>query len=238
MAKKTSVQFYYEYIEQLQDLDDKQFRKVLEAMVIYDETGKIIELDSITKMAFNFIKKRIDYDKDTYNKKCEKNKQNIQNYWNERKQSNTSEYEPIRTNTKNTDIDIELDLDIDKDIELDNNIITDDTDNNIYNYIESNFGRTLSPVDYETISEWEDNELTRYAIKKAVINNKCSIGYIEGILKGFKRNNITTVQQAQDEEEQFRKRKEESSKYKGLSFKEQERLREEEKIQKWLKGES
>lgn len=238
MAKKTSVQFYYEYIEQLQDLDDKQFRKVLEAMVIYDETGKIIELDSITKMAFNFIKKRIDYDKDTYNKKCEKNKQNIQNYWNERKQSNTNEYEPIRTNTKNTDIDIELDLDIDKDIELDNNIITDDTDNNIYNYIESNFGRTLSPVDYETISEWEDNELTRYAIKKAVINNKCSIGYIEGILKGFKRNNITTVQQAQDEEEQFRKRKEESSKYKGLSFKEQERLREEEKIQKWLKGES
>ena len=59
MAKKTSVQFYYEYIEQLQDLDDKQFRKVLEAMVIYDETGEFIELDSVTKMAFNFIKKEL-----------------------------------------------------------------------------------------------------------------------------------------------------------------------------------
>ncbi len=32
---------------------------------------------------------------------------------------------------------------------------------NIYTYIEENFGRTLSPIEYEEVSMWEDNELTR-----------------------------------------------------------------------------
>ena len=30
---------------------------------------------------------------------------------------------------------------------------------NIFDYIESNFGRTLSPIEYEEVSNWEDNEL-------------------------------------------------------------------------------
>jgi len=75
---------------------------------------------------------------------------------------------------------------------------------NIYEYIESNFGRTLNSIEYEEISKWEDNELTRYAVKEAVLNNAYSVKYVLAILQNWKNNNIKTVAQAQ---KQNKKRK-------------------------------
>ncbi len=83
--------------------------------------------------------------------------------------------------------------------ENNNNIIN----NNIYDFVEQNFGRTLSPIEYEEVSMWNDNELTRYAIKQSVIVNKCSIKYISRILSAYERENIKTVQQAQVREREY-----------------------------------
>lgn len=93
--------------------------------------------------------------------------------------------------------DIEKDKDIEKDIDIDN----------IYDFVEKNFGRTLTPIEYEEISKWEDNELTRYAIKNAVLNNAYNIKYINKILHNYKMKSIQTVQQAKLDDEQFEKRK-------------------------------
>lgn len=82
--------------------------------------------------------------------------------------------------------------------ETNNNIII-----NIYEFIEREFGRTLSPTEYEEIKNWKDNEVTRYAIKQAVLNNKCGIKYISRILIAYERENIKTVQQAQERERQY-----------------------------------
>lgn len=81
--------------------------------------------------------------------------------------------------------------------ETNNNII------NIYEFIEREFGRTLSSVEYEEINNWKDTELTRYAIKQAVLNNKCGVKYISRILSAYERENIKTVQQAQERERQY-----------------------------------
>lgn len=95
-----------------------------------------------------------------------------------------------------------------KDNNINNNIKINNTfnssSNTIYDYLEENFGRTLSSVEFEEISTWEDNELTRYAIKQAVLNGKFNITYISRILFNYKKNNIQTVQQAQLEEQRFR----------------------------------
>ena len=99
-----------------------------------------------------------------------------------------------------------------------NKILNNKVLNNKYNYyshkekslfeeIESNFGRTLSPYEVEEIGKWEDTDLTRYAIKKAVLNNKFSIQYISRILYQWKMQNIRTVQEAQLQDEDFQKRK-------------------------------
>lgn len=76
----------------------------------------------------------------------------------------------------------------------------------IYDFLQEN-GFVLAPIHYEIISEWEDNELTRYAIKQAVLNNKYNIKYIQSILNAYKRANIKTIQQAKEQEEEFSKNK-------------------------------
>ena len=78
----------------------------------------------------------------------------------------------------------------------------------IYDFLEQNFGRTLNAIEIEMIKEWNDNELTRYAIKQAVLNGKYNVKYINTILVNYKNNSITTVQQAQEEEKMFKSKKE------------------------------
>lgn len=83
--------------------------------------------------------------------------------------------------------------------------------NNIYELIEENFGRTLNSIEFEVIRNWEDTDLTRYAIKQAVLNNKCNIKYIQTILYSYERENIKTVQQAQEREQQFKNKSRQDS---------------------------
>ena len=78
----------------------------------------------------------------------------------------------------------------------------------IYDFLEQNFGRTLNGIEIEMIREWDDNELTRYAIKQAVLNGKYNVKYINTILVNYRNNSITTVQQAQEEEKMFKSKKE------------------------------
>ena len=72
---------------------------------------------------------------------------------------------------------------------------TNDNSSDIYSKFEKEFGRTLSPVEYETISKWiESNiplELIEAALKEAILNGVNSIRYIDKILfewnkKGYK----------------------------------------------------
>lgn len=67
-----------------------------------------------------------------------------------------------------------------------------------------NNGFNLTPIQYDVVKEWDDNELTRYAIKQAVLNNKFNIKYIDKIIYTFKKENIKTVQQAIEREEKFK----------------------------------
>lgn len=94
------------------------------------------------------------------------------------------------------EIELEKELDIKKEVDKEN----------IFKYIEENFGRTLSPIEYEEISNWKDDELTRYAIKQAVLNGVYNIKYISKILFNYEKQGIKTVQQAQKKEKKFNNR--------------------------------
>lgn len=100
--------------------------------------------------------------------------------------------------------------DINTDINTDNNNNSSSIEkrDTIYDFLEQNFGRTLNGIEIEMIREWTDNELTRYAIKQAVLNGKYNVKYINTILVNYRNNSITTVQQAQEEEKMFKSKKE------------------------------
>lgn len=91
---------------------------------------------------------------------------------------------------------------------INNNSSSIEKRDTIYDFLEQNFGRTLNSIEIEMIREWNDNELTRYAIKQAVLNGKYNVKYINTILVNYRNNSITTVQQAQEEEKKFKSKKE------------------------------
>jgi len=87
-----------------------------------------------------------------------------------------------------------------------NNISTTTTNRqSLFEFIEINFGRTLNPIEIEELSSWEDNELTRYVIKKTILANVYSIRYISKVLYTYKQKGIKTVIDAEKEYKQFEK---------------------------------
>lgn len=79
----------------------------------------------------------------------------------------------------------------------------------IYSKFEKEFGRTLSPVEYETISKWIENnfeiELIEAALKEAILSGVSSIRYIDKILfewskKGYKTSSDIVNKTKKDED--------------------------------------
>lgn len=117
--------------------------------------------------------------------------------------------------------------------ELNNKNINDD--DNIIDFLQKN-GFVLNDILYDVVKEWEDTELTRYAIKKAVLNNKYNINYIQKILYSYKKNNIKTIQEAIEQDEEFNTKKDlyYKNKYKT---KETRYEREQRIMEEWAKDE-
>lgn len=90
----------------------------------------------------------------------------------------------------------------------DNNIIYNNiNNNNIYDFLKKELGRTLSPTEIEKAKEWEDNELTRYAVKVAILNGAYTINYIDTIIYNWQKLGIKNVSQAQEETKRHRDKK-------------------------------
>lgn len=90
----------------------------------------------------------------------------------------------------------------------DNNIIYNNiNNNNIYDFLQKELGRTLSSAEIEKVKEWEDNELTRYAVKVAILNGAYTINYIDAIIYNWQKLGIKSVSQAQEETKRHRDKK-------------------------------
>ena len=77
----------------------------------------------------------------------------------------------------------------------------------IYDFLQKELGRTLSSTEIEKIKEWEDNELTRYAVKTAILNGAYTINYIDAIIYNWQKLGIKSVSQAQEETKRHRDKK-------------------------------
>ena len=90
-----------------------------------------------------------------------------------------------------------------------NNIIYNNikNNNNIDDFLQKELGRTLSSTEIEKVKEWEDNELTRYAVKVAILNGAYTINYIDTIIYNWQKLGIKSISQAQEETKRHRDRK-------------------------------
>lgn len=72
----------------------------------------------------------------------------------------------------------------------------------LYQSFETEFGRPLSPIEYETIQNWlsvdrYETELILLALREAVLNQAYSLKYIDRILLAWERKNLTSKEQVQ-----------------------------------------
>lgn len=74
----------------------------------------------------------------------------------------------------------------------------------IINFIESNFGRTLSSYEFEKINCWLNefnSDIVKHSIELSILNNKRTFAYIEGILKNWKSCGYKTLDDITTKEE-------------------------------------
>ena len=88
----------------------------------------------------------------------------------------------VKTNGLSIEV-INLDMFYDK---LIMNTKTEEVSTDIYSKFESEFGRVLSPIEYETINRWLSSgvkeELILSALKEAVVSGACNLRYIDKII--------------------------------------------------------
>ena len=74
-------------------------------------------------------------------------------------------------------------------------------ESNIFEVIEKEFGRTISPMEYEIIKAWLDNnmseEIITEAVREATFNGVSNLRYIDKILFEWNKKGITTVQEVE-----------------------------------------
>lgn len=81
----------------------------------------------------------------------------------------------------------------------------------IYDKFEKEFGRTLSPMEYEIIGAWLDNnyeeQTIELALKEAIYNGVTNLRYIDKILSEWKKKGIKTENDIKTEREKRNKQK-------------------------------
>ncbi len=80
---------------------------------------------------------------------------------------------------------------------------------NLFVLFEQEFGRPLTPMEYETINGWLDqdryaDELIRFALKESVFAGKLHFRYIDRILLEWSRNRVSNVEEARLHAQKFR----------------------------------
>ena len=72
--EKSSFLIYLDYQEQFELLTDEQAGQLIKAIIKYEKTGELAELDGMTKMAFSFIKQQLDRDNEKGKEEKQKEK--------------------------------------------------------------------------------------------------------------------------------------------------------------------
>ena len=199
---KKSFLMYHEYKDLFKDLSDEEFGKLMRLAFDYEiENKEPNNLDRFMQMAFTVIKNNLDRDRLKYDRRCETSAENGKKGGRPKKPNLKPNEKPKKSKKADNDNENENDNDNVND--------TDNEDDNItlFEIVEENFGRTLSPYECEEVSTWEDNDLTRYAIKQAILNRACSVKYISRILYSYKQKNILTVDEAIKSDNEYLKTK-------------------------------
>lgn len=99
-------------------------------------------------------------------------------------------------------IELKKDIDIDIDIEQELDDEVADTTKNLFTFLESNFGRTISPIEYEKVMNWQEtfnDDIIKYAIELSCNANAKNINYLNAILNNWNSKGFTKLEECKNE---------------------------------------
>lgn len=194
----------------IEGLTDEQLGQLTRALFIYARDGEVINLEPVVRMAFVFIKDKIDRNQQKYQKKCERNRENIRKRWNksntndtkenERIPNDTNVYERIPNDTTRYLSDSDSDSDSDVSNETDN-ILEPSKEASMQSFSEKNVCAAEEPqkssekkkskkgeIDYAAIKDYwnEQHDKTNSAMRRLTLVTENRKEAIRGRLKDCK----------------------------------------------------
>lgn len=214
---KSSFLIYLDYEEQFNLLTDEQIGQLMRAIIKYEKTREIPQLNGIVKMAFSFIKTQLDRDREKYEARCEKNRENAKKGGRPRKKQKDN----LKANGFNENQMDAKKPDDDKEDEEDNE---EDIDNDLLlkkekeEKLQQRFIECLNSFNINAISEcikYLDElpfEVIDYVLSKTS-GIKCpNWNYANTILQDYVKRKIDSVEKIQAEESGFKNQKQDTSK--------------------------
>ena len=215
MNNITGYTHFRSYHDSIKDLDKEDKRDILEAIddfLCEDIEPKLIGFKNSIWMLIkpNLISsknKSRNYQNEPKKKQI-KNKLKSKTNQNEIKK-NSTEYDSLESDIlENMDMDIEKN----KENEKEKNNISSMSTTNIYEFLEQNFGRTITPLEYEKLNSWIDKfdeEMVKQGIKSSVLNGVKKFSYLEAIFRNWIASGYKTIKDVLEHEEKMHTSKKE-----------------------------
>ena len=214
---KSSFLIYLDYEEQFNLLTDEQIGQLMRAIIKYEKTREIPQLNGIVKMAFSFIKTQLDRDREKYEARCEKNRENAKKGGRPRKNQKdnlkANGFKENQMDAKKPDDDKEDEEDNEEDIDNDLLLKKEKEEK-----LQQRFIECLNSFNINAISEcikYLDElpfEVIDYVLSKTS-GIKCpNWNYANTILQDYVRRKIDSVERIQAEESGFKNQKQDTSK--------------------------
>lgn len=193
----------------IEGLTDEQLGQLTRALFIYARDGEVINLEPVVRMAFAFIKDKIDRNQQKYQKKCERNRENIRKRWNKSNTNDTKENERIPSDTNvyeripsdTTRYLSDSDSDSDSDVSKETNILEPSKEASMQSFSEKNVCAAEEPqkssekkkskkgeIDYTAIKDYwnEQHDKTNSAMRRLTLMTDNRKEAIRGRLKDCK----------------------------------------------------
>lgn len=181
----------------------------------YEELGLKLE-EFIYLMYLNSLGNKFLFDPNKFKEDLNMNLGDIMNYTSILTSKGFIQVDVLKDNNKLMEEVVILDNFYDKIslLIMDREVNEKKDDSNIFSMIEGEFGRTLSPIESETINNWLENniseELIKEAIKEATYSGVSNLRYIDKILFAWEKDGIKTAEDV-EKRRKDRKKKTDSS---------------------------
>ncbi len=222
---------YRDYHELITILSEKEQKELICAIWYYMFEGIEPKLNKNQMKIFNNLKRPLDKSKikskngsisksnENQNIKQIDNQNEIKTKSNENQNNNKIKSHQdvdviVNVNTNNSCLDIDTNK---YNLKTSNNI---ELSNSLIEFVQKELGRLLSSSEIELIQTWEDNELTRHAVKQTTLNRATSLKYTQSIISSYKAKGYTSLAEVEADERRFEENKLKKSNGKTLNNKE------------------